>query len=220
MKLRSSPQNLRRATVLLALIMHSMLVTISPTHWRRYLAGLLALTSVVSRSRAQGDLNPTLVAQWPGFVRNAPRDMALLQKEASRYVCAACDYVLHIWDLTRPDRPRFVSFCALSPRTGESGAESIAVSGDYAHLTACRWEQPPYYGSLQIFRLRDVLALNPPVLSGNALTLSWSGGFSIKLQKTPSLSPAQWQDVPGSEGAGQIELPRNEATAFFRLIQP
>jgi hypothetical protein len=64
------------------------------------------------------------------------------------------------------------------------------------------------------------LNLNPPVLSGTSLTLSWPGGPGIKLQKTASLTTPNWQDVPGSDGSSQIDLPRADPVAFFRLIQP
>ena len=75
---------------------------------------------------------------------------------------------------------------------------------------------------LSIFKLSlpGPLQLNPPVLSANTLTLSWSGGPGIKLQKTTSLAPANWQDVPGSDGQSSFDLPRDGAAGFFRLIPP
>jgi hypothetical protein len=72
----------------------------------------------------------------------------------------------------------------------------------------------------KIVRLRDQLALYPPLLSGDTLTLSWTGGPGIKLQKTTNLTTPNWQDVPGSDGVSSLGLPRTDPTAFFRLIQP
>jgi hypothetical protein len=68
--------------------------------------------------------------------------------------------------------------------------------------------------------LPSPLKLNPPVLSANGLTLSWTGGAGIKLQQTTSLTIPNWQDVAGSDGVSSLELPRDAAAAFFRLIQP
>lgn len=65
-----------------------------------------------------------------------------------------------------------------------------------------------------------MLASISPVLSANALTLSWNGGPGIKFQKTLSLAPANWQDVAGSGGVSSLELSRDGAGAFFRLIKP
>jgi hypothetical protein len=75
---------------------------------------------------------------------------------------------------------------------------------------------------LSIFKLSlpGPLQLNPPVLSANTLTLSWSGGPGIKLQKTTSLTAPNWQDVPNATGQSLAALPLSDAAAFFRLIQP
>ena len=64
------------------------------------------------------------------------------------------------------------------------------------------------------------LRLNAPVLSGGLAVLTWEGGPGIKLQKTPSLTTPNWQDVPGTTGQSLIALPPTDAAAFFRLIQP
>jgi sugar lactone lactonase YvrE len=67
---------------------------------------------------------------------------------------------------------------------------------------------------------KQPLRLKSPILNGSVLTLSWNGGPGIKLQKTTNLANPDWQDVPGSEGVSQIELPCAEAAAFFRLVKP
>ncbi|MBI2926488.1 MAG: hypothetical protein HYY24_12405 [Verrucomicrobia bacterium] len=62
--------------------------------------------------------------------------------------------------------------------------------------------------------------LNPPLRSGDKLSLSWNGGAGIKLQTTPSLTAPSWQDVPGTDGASSIESPLTDPSAFFRLVKP
>ncbi|MBI2926486.1 MAG: hypothetical protein HYY24_12395 [Verrucomicrobia bacterium] len=62
--------------------------------------------------------------------------------------------------------------------------------------------------------------LNPPLRSPDKLSLSWNGGAGIKLQTAPSLTPPNWQDVPGTDGASSVELPLTDPSAFFRLVKP
>jgi len=64
------------------------------------------------------------------------------------------------------------------------------------------------------------LKLNASVPVPNTLTLSWTGGPGIRLQRTSSLTVPEWRDEPGSEGVSHMELPRDTAAAFFRLIRP
>ena len=54
-------------------------------------------------------------------------------------------------------------------------------------------------------------------LSGNSLNLTWSGGPGIKLQQSPTISPANWTDVAGTLGASSASMPTTAAGAFFRL---
>jgi hypothetical protein len=89
----------------------------------------------------------------------------------------------------------------------------LTLAGNYAYVADGRW-------GFKVVRLRDLLTLNAPLLSPEGLALSWAGGPGIKLQKTTSLTNPNWQDVPGSEGVSQIELPCAEAAAFFRLVEP
>ena len=61
--------------------------------------------------------------------------------------------------------------------------------------------------------------LNPPVISGGMLTLTWPAMDGVRLQKTVSLTPPDWQDVPGTDVTNTVTLPVTEATVFFRLVQ-
>ena len=57
-------------------------------------------------------------------------------------------------------------------------------------------------------------------LSGGKANLSWMSGPTTKLQKSSSLNPANWTDVPGTMGAGSASVPINPTgQAFFRLSQ-
>lgn len=61
------------------------------------------------------------------------------------------------------------------------------------------------------------LRLEPPSLSANTLTLKWSGGPGVRLQTSPDVDDGVWEDVPGSAGQSQIEIPVSNSRAFFRL---
>ncbi|MBE7501109.1 MAG: hypothetical protein HS113_12520 [Verrucomicrobiales bacterium] len=65
----------------------------------------------------------------------------------------------------------------------------------------------------------DSLELSPPLLSNGRLRLRWNGGPGIRLQTTPSLGHGPWQDVAGSAGQSEIEVPAVESAAFFRLVR-
>lgn len=54
--------------------------------------------------------------------------------------------------------------------------------------------------------------------NGN-VTLDWTGGAGIRLQKTASLGAASWSDVAGSSGASTITVPASGSAGFFRLIR-
>jgi hypothetical protein len=55
-------------------------------------------------------------------------------------------------------------------------------------------------------------------ISGNNINLSWMGGPTTKLQKSSSLNPASWTDVPGTLGANSASVSINPTgSAFFRL---
>jgi len=69
-------------------------------------------------------------------------------------------------------------------------------------------------------KIKPSFRLNPPSFGEGTILLTWNGGPGIKLQKTISLANPNWQDVSGSEGLSQIELPCAEAAGLFRLIKP
>ncbi|HUD47027.1 MAG TPA: LamG-like jellyroll fold domain-containing protein [Candidatus Baltobacteraceae bacterium] len=55
--------------------------------------------------------------------------------------------------------------------------------------------------------------------SGANLVLNWTGGPTVEVETTPSLSPANWTPVAGTLGASTVSLPFQSAvTAFFRLV--
>jgi phospholipase C len=56
-------------------------------------------------------------------------------------------------------------------------------------------------------------------LSGGTIHINWIGSPTIKLQKTVSLSPAVWNDVPGTLGASSASLSTAGNAAYFRLSQ-
>lgn len=56
-------------------------------------------------------------------------------------------------------------------------------------------------------------------ISGNNAVLNWAADPTLKLQKTPSLSPTSWTDVAGTLGAGSAVVPLGAAPTFFKLAQ-
>jgi len=58
--------------------------------------------------------------------------------------------------------------------------------------------------------------------SGTDIVLSWPAIPGVVLQSTVSLSPANWQPVPGTAtvtgGISSLTVPMSEATSFFRLV--
>jgi isoquinoline 1-oxidoreductase len=114
---------------------------------------------------------------------------------------------------------------ALTPQGGgEPGI--IAVGGALANAvfdaTGVRCNRLPMTPERMLANLKNAstLAVRSPVRVGDRIQLSWNGGPGIKLQKTTSFAPADWQDVPGTEGVNSIELPASDACSFFRLIKP
>jgi hypothetical protein len=55
---------------------------------------------------------------------------------------------------------------------------------------------------------------------GGQVTISWTGGPGIRLQKSTSLGgTADWQDVPGTDGSNSTTITTGGSTGFFRLIK-
>ena len=129
----------------------------------------------------------------------------------ARRVCVAGHYAyvllpeaLAVVDVSDPTLPIPVAQYA-APE-----ASDVAVYGDTIYLA------DGTYG-LAALRLRLNAELAQPARVGNGVRLVWSGAPGVTLQRTASLQPAQWQDVPGSEGASQLDLPLDTAAGFFRL---
>jgi endonuclease/exonuclease/phosphatase family metal-dependent hydrolase len=55
--------------------------------------------------------------------------------------------------------------------------------------------------------------------NGNELELMWPGGSGIRLQKSLSLAPSAWQDVPGTTGASSFNEPFAGSSGFYRLAR-
>jgi phospholipase C len=62
----------------------------------------------------------------------------------------------------------------------------------------------------------------PPYLSYSMaqgeLRLTWTGAPTARLQKSVSLNPAVWIDVPGAVGPGSTTVPLNANQAYFRVV--
>lgn len=54
--------------------------------------------------------------------------------------------------------------------------------------------------------------------SGNQVTLTWTGGAGIRLQKSSAL-PGGWQDVAGTDGTSSRTITASDAAAFYRLVK-
>jgi endonuclease/exonuclease/phosphatase family metal-dependent hydrolase len=55
--------------------------------------------------------------------------------------------------------------------------------------------------------------------NGNELELNWRGGSGIRLQKSMSLAPSAWQDVPGTTGASRFNESSASSSGFYRLTR-
>lgn len=63
------------------------------------------------------------------------------------------------------------------------------------------------------------LKLAPPTVANSQVTLTWNGAADVKLQKTTSLSPSNWQDVAGTQGKSSHTEPVAGSAAFYRLAK-
>jgi hypothetical protein len=90
----------------------------------------------------------------------------------------------------------------------------------FAHAGTDSW----YFGidnfGLYSLQTTDALRITGITRNGNNITISWSGGPGIKLQKASSLSNPTWQDVAGSDGASSVSEPVTTSNAFYRLTKP
>jgi endonuclease/exonuclease/phosphatase family metal-dependent hydrolase len=55
--------------------------------------------------------------------------------------------------------------------------------------------------------------------NGPDVSLIWSGAANTRLQRTATLSPADWQDVAGTAGVSSYAQSTTNAVMFFRLLQ-
>jgi hypothetical protein len=56
-------------------------------------------------------------------------------------------------------------------------------------------------------------------VSGGVIHITWPGSPTLKLQKTTSLNPAVWVDVPSTLGASSANVSITGGSAFFKLAQ-
>jgi hypothetical protein len=56
--------------------------------------------------------------------------------------------------------------------------------------------------------------------NGPDVLLTWNSGPNIRLQRSPTVSPANWHDVPGTRGSSAHTESVTNAAMFFRLAQP
>lgn len=57
-------------------------------------------------------------------------------------------------------------------------------------------------------------------VTGPSMNFQWDARSGVRLQSTPSFSPANWQDVPGTLGLESFTVPIGTADEFFRLFRP
>ena len=55
--------------------------------------------------------------------------------------------------------------------------------------------------------------------NGNDLQLTWRGGPGIRLQRSTTLTPSAWQDVPGTTGASSFTESLSANASFYRLAR-
>ena len=56
--------------------------------------------------------------------------------------------------------------------------------------------------------------------SGSNANFTWVGGAGIRLQKSTTLAPASWSDVPGTTGLSSYAEPATNTAAYYRLFKP
>jgi len=91
----------------------------------------------------------------------------------------------------------------------------------FAHAGTDSW----YFGldNVGLYSIPDVptgdLRITGIVRNGAEVVISWEAAPGVKLQKTPSLTNPNWQDVPGSAGASSVTEAATSAEAYYRLIR-
>jgi hypothetical protein len=143
----------------------------------------------------------------PEYVRTVPADYDVYDLQISgELLFVANDYAAKIFEITSPGNPRLIS-----ERYTDWTAVKLHVVGNQVYFPA---------GSLglRIFEFGP-LQLNAPVVFDDWLGLLWEGGRGIKLQMTENLNNSDWQDVPNSQEAIGVWLPKPSGNAHFRLVK-
>jgi hypothetical protein len=86
----------------------------------------------------------------------------------------------------------------------------------FAHAGSDSW----YWGIDDVgFYALPGFAITSIVRSGNNVLISWPGAANVRLQKTSSLTPTNWQDVAGSLGASSALEPIVGTQGYYRLVR-
>lgn len=89
----------------------------------------------------------------------------------------------------------------------------------FAHAGTDSW----YFGidNVGLYSLATAqMQINSIIRDGSNVTISWNGAPGIKLQKSVSLTSPNWQDVPGSDGASNVNDATSGPSAYYRLVRP
>ena len=63
------------------------------------------------------------------------------------------------------------------------------------------------------------LRLNSPTVANSQVTITWTGAPDVRLQKSAALSPANWQDVAGTQGQSTHTEAITGNAGFYRLAR-
>jgi hypothetical protein len=116
---------------------------------------------------------------------------------------------LQVLDVSDPANPASLTWAYTNP------AEDVALMGNYVLVAGGDKGLLVYELQQQIYP-----PLNPPVVSGALVTLSWPAMDGVRLQKPTNLTSPRWEVVAGSEGTNTVSVPMADATACFRLVKP
>lgn len=118
-----------------------------------------------------------------------------------------------IFDVSQP--PAIVPFSG-EVRPTRWPVDDVVIADPYAYIASGT-------NGLLVFEVEPAEVPSPISVTprDDVLILTWKGAPGVILQWTPDLvGPAEWIDVPGSDGQSSIELPMWRERAFFRLILP
>jgi hypothetical protein len=120
---------------------------------------------------------------------------------------------LAILDISDPAIPFRLAQYPLG--TGEDEGWDVQVVGRYAYLARG-------FAGLLIFEITEKNAGLSIVRTGDQVRISWRGEPDLKLQRSAAFTNPDWQDVPGTTGTNNVQLPcgNGPGSAFFRLMKP